>query len=103
MAENPIENLAESACLELLRGHHFGRVAFIEQADGPPAITPVNYLMHGETVVFRTDPNSKLGQAVRSTTATFEIDGIDERERTGWSAVVAGHAEQVLDTTRLRE
>jgi len=28
---------------------------------------PVNYLMHGETVVFRTDPNSKLGRAVRST------------------------------------
>ena len=63
--------------------HHFGRVAFIEQADEPPAIMPVNYLMHGETVVFRTDPSSKLGQAVRSTTATFEIDGIDERESNG--------------------
>jgi hypothetical protein len=34
MAENPIEDLAESAFLELLRGHHFGRVAFIEHADG---------------------------------------------------------------------
>jgi nitroimidazol reductase NimA-like FMN-containing flavoprotein (pyridoxamine 5'-phosphate oxidase superfamily) len=67
MAENPREDLAESACLELLSGHHFGRVAFIEQADEPPAIMPVNYLMHGETVVFRTDPNSKLGRAVRST------------------------------------
>jgi nitroimidazol reductase NimA-like FMN-containing flavoprotein (pyridoxamine 5'-phosphate oxidase superfamily) len=58
---NPIEDLAESACLELLRGHPFGRVAFIEHADGPPAIMPVNYLMHGEAVVFRTDPKSKLG------------------------------------------
>ena len=103
MAENPIEQLAESACLELLRGHHFGRVAFIEQADGPPAIMPVNYLMRGEVVVFRTDPNSKLGQAVRSTTATFEIDGIDERERTGWSVVVSGRAEQVVDPTELDE
>jgi len=62
MAENPREDLAESACLELLRGHHFGRVAFIEQADEPPAIMPVNYLMHGETVVFRTDPNSNLAE-----------------------------------------
>jgi uncharacterized protein len=103
MAENPIEDLAESACLELLNRHHFGRVAFMEQAGGPPAIMPVNYLMHGETVVFRTDPNSKLGQAVRSTTATFEIDGIDERERTGWSVVVSGRAEQIIDPTELDE
>jgi uncharacterized protein len=81
MAENPIEHLAESACLKLLREHHFGRVAFVEQADGPPVIMPVNYLMHGEAVIFRTDPNSKLGRGVRSTTAAFEID-IDQRERT---------------------
>jgi Pyridoxamine 5'-phosphate oxidase len=52
MAENPIEHLAESACLKLLREHHFGRVAFVEQADGPPVIMPVNYLMHGEAVIF---------------------------------------------------
>ena len=103
MAENPMEDLAESACLELLRDHHFGRVAFVEQADGAPVIMPVNYLMHREAVVFRTDPNSKLGRAVRSTTAAFEIDGIDERERTGWSVVVAGQAEEVVDRNELDE
>ena len=54
-------------------------------------------------VVFRTDPNSKLGQAVTSTTATFEIDGIDERERTGWSVVVAGRADEVVDPAELDE
>jgi nitroimidazol reductase NimA-like FMN-containing flavoprotein (pyridoxamine 5'-phosphate oxidase superfamily) len=51
MAENPIEDLTESACLELLRDHHFGRVAFVEQADGPPVVTPVNYLLHRGAVV----------------------------------------------------
>lgn len=34
MAENRIEDLAESACLKLLRGHHFGRVAFTDWAPG---------------------------------------------------------------------
>jgi hypothetical protein len=29
--------------------------------------------------------------------AAFEIDGIDERERTGWSVVVSGRAEEVVD------
>jgi nitroimidazol reductase NimA-like FMN-containing flavoprotein (pyridoxamine 5'-phosphate oxidase superfamily) len=100
---NPIEDLAENACLELLRDHHFGRVAFVEQADGPPVIMPVNYLMHGEAVIFRTDPNSKLGRAMHSTTAAFEIDGIDERERMGWSVVVFGQAEEVLDSSELDE
>ena len=103
MSENPIEDLAESACLELLKKHHFGRVAFTAQSDGPPMITPVNYLVHGETVVFRTDPNSKLGRAIRSATAAFEIDGIDEGERTGWSVVVAGRADEVVDPAELDE
>jgi nitroimidazol reductase NimA-like FMN-containing flavoprotein (pyridoxamine 5'-phosphate oxidase superfamily) len=63
MAENPIEDLTESACLELLRDHHFGRVAFVEQADGPPVITPVNYLLHRGAVVF--EPTRTASWAVR--------------------------------------
>jgi uncharacterized protein len=98
MADNSsMEELEENACRELLKEHHFGRVAFVEQAGGPPVIKPVNSLMHAETVVFRTDPNSKLGAGLRSTMAAFEIDGIDERERTGWSVVVSGRAEEVVD------
>jgi uncharacterized protein len=103
VAANRMEDLEENACLELLREHHFGRVAFVEQADGPPMIMPVNYLMRGEAVVFRTDPNSRLGAALRTATAAFEIDGIDERERTGWSVVVFGRTEEVVDPDELSE
>ena len=59
-----MDDLAESECVELLKGHHFGRVAFVEPAGGMPVIMPVNYLIHAERVVFRTDPNSKLGTSV---------------------------------------
>jgi nitroimidazol reductase NimA-like FMN-containing flavoprotein (pyridoxamine 5'-phosphate oxidase superfamily) len=104
MAEDSnMEELEESACRELLKEHHFGRVAFVEQAGGPPVIMPVNYLMHAETVVFRTDPSSRLGAVLRSTMAAFEIDGIDERERAGWSVVVSGGAEEVVDPRELDE
>ena len=103
MADNLMEHLEEHACLELLREHHFGRVAFVEQADGLPVIMPVNYLMQGEAVVIRTDPNSKLGNVLRTTTAAFEIDGIDEREKTGWSVVVTGRAEEVVDPKEVDE
>jgi nitroimidazol reductase NimA-like FMN-containing flavoprotein (pyridoxamine 5'-phosphate oxidase superfamily) len=96
-----MDDLAQSECVELLKGHHFGRVAFVEPAAGMPVIMPVNYLIHAERVVFRTDPNSKLGNALQSATVAFEIDGIDDRERTGWSVVVTGTAQAVVDPAEL--
>jgi nitroimidazol reductase NimA-like FMN-containing flavoprotein (pyridoxamine 5'-phosphate oxidase superfamily) len=103
IVDSLIEDLAESECLELLKTHHFGRVAFVEQADGPPVIMPVNYLVHAETVVVRTDPRSKLGNALRDAPVSFEIDGIDQRERRGWSVVVSGRAQQIVDLRELEE
>jgi uncharacterized protein len=101
MADSLMDDLAESECIELLKGHHFGRVAFVEPAAGMPVIMPVNYLIHAESVVFRTDPTSKLGSALRSATVAFEIDGIDDRERTGWSVVITGTAQEVVDPAEL--
>jgi uncharacterized protein len=89
--------------LSCSRNITWGRVAFVQQADGLPVIMPVNYLMRGEAVVIRIDPNRRLGGAVRSTTAAFEIDGIDDRERTGWSVVVTGRAEEVVDPEEVDE
>jgi len=42
MADNLMEHLEEHACLEELKEHHLGRVAFVQQADGLPVIMPVN-------------------------------------------------------------
>jgi uncharacterized protein len=101
MADGLMEHLAESECVELLKRHHFGRVAFVEPAGGMPVIMPVNYLMDAESVVLRTDPNSKLGNALQAATVAFEIDGIDDRERTGWSVVITGTAQEVVDPAEL--
>jgi uncharacterized protein len=103
MMDSLMEDLAESECRELLKTHHFGRVAFVEKADGPPRIMPLNYLVLAEAVVVRTDPRSKLGNALRDALVSFEIDGIDQPQRTGWSVVVSGRAQEIVDPRELEE
>ena len=61
---------------------------------GRAAIFPVNYVLDGDTIVFRTDPGTKLGAAGRAR-ASFEIDSVDREHRTGWSVVASGRLEEV--------
>ena len=56
MMESLMEDLAEDECIDLLKRHHFGRVAFAERVELPPVILPLNYLVAADTVVVRTDP-----------------------------------------------
>jgi uncharacterized protein len=98
-----MEDIAEGECLKLLEQHHFGRVAFVQRSGEPPMIMPLNYLVRAKTVVVRVDPDTKLGSALRDAAVSFEIDGIDQRERTGWSVVVSGRAQQVVDLGELDE
>jgi nitroimidazol reductase NimA-like FMN-containing flavoprotein (pyridoxamine 5'-phosphate oxidase superfamily) len=97
--DRTIEELTTAECHELLERHHLGRLAFLDQVGVMPMIIPVNYLMHTESVVFRTDPGSKLTAALHGAPVAFEIDSIDARERLGWSVVVRGHVEEVTDPT----
>jgi uncharacterized protein len=87
-----IERLGRDECLELLAAEVVGRLAVVD--GGAAAIFPVNYVLDGDTVVFRTDPGSKLSAAGRSR-ASFEIDSIDREHRTGWSVVATGRLEEV--------
>jgi uncharacterized protein len=103
MMDSLMEDLAEDECFDLLKRHHFGRVAFAEGVDLPPVIMPLNYLVDANTVVVRTDPDSRLGGALRDALVTFEIDGIDQLQRTGWSVVVSGRAQEVVDPGDMRE
>ena len=79
-------------CLRLLATDTVGRLAVI--VGGSPAIFPVNYLLDGESVVVRTDAGTKLEHGPRAP-ASFEIDDLDRRAKTGWSVVVTGRLEEV--------
>ena len=88
-----LEILPFDECLQLLASVPVGRVGFI--ADGELVILPVNHVVDGPNVAFRTAHGSKLSTAEGQNLATFEADHYNEQIRSGWSVVVTGRAEIV--------
>lgn len=78
------------ACWGLLARDTIGRVAYTHETR--PAIVPVNYVVSGNDILFRTDPESALGRVVDAKVVAFEVDRIDRPTRSGWSVVVSGVA-----------
>jgi hypothetical protein len=91
---NAMEVLPEDKCLELLGCHSVGRIAVVR--GNQPLIFPVNYILEGRIVVFRTDPGTKLTWATHGRVA-FEIDSTDLFYREGWSVLVQGIGEVITD------
>jgi len=89
-AQEAVEVLSASECLELLSTASVGRVA-VAMPEGPPLVVPVNFALDDDVIVFRTDPGSKL-DLLREHPASFQVDWIDPLHRTGWSVLVQGFA-----------
>jgi nitroimidazol reductase NimA-like FMN-containing flavoprotein (pyridoxamine 5'-phosphate oxidase superfamily) len=85
------EELDPEACLRLLDTESVGRLA-VQEATGVD-IFPVNYLMHGGKVYFRSAPGVKMIRLTQSPDVAFEVDGHD-RVWT-WSVVVKGTARRL--------
>lgn len=83
-----LEELDLGECRELMRSLSVGRVA-VNRADLPPLVVPVNYVIDGETVLFRTEPGTKFDALLREP-VSFQVDFIDPIHRTGWSVLLAG-------------
>jgi uncharacterized protein len=90
-----LDVLPFDTCLALLASVSVGRIGFL--ADGELVILPVNYLVDGQHVVFRTAAGSKLSAAENGDLVTFEADSYDDLDRSGWSVVVNGVAEVIDD------
>jgi uncharacterized protein len=88
-----LEVLPFEECLRLLASVPVGRVGFI--ADGELVILPVNHVVDGHNVAFRTAYGSKLSAADGQNLATFEADHYNEQTQSGWSVIVTGRAEVV--------
>ena len=85
-----LEELTHAECLALLAQGGVGRIA-VASPLGPPEVAPVNFILDGDAVVFRSDSGTKLLLLQRGV-GTFEIDGADLEHGTGWSVVVKGRA-----------
>ncbi|GLW66901.1 pyridoxamine 5'-phosphate oxidase [Actinomadura rubrobrunea] len=101
VTDEPILTLDRRTCLALLGGVSIGRVAWADD-DGRVTVLPVNFVMDGDAVVFRTSSGAKLAAVARRRPMTFEADDAEPALRTGWSVLVQGPAEIITDVDELR-
>jgi nitroimidazol reductase NimA-like FMN-containing flavoprotein (pyridoxamine 5'-phosphate oxidase superfamily) len=66
-------------CLELLAGEPVGRVAYCDLHG--PVVLPVNHVLSGGSIWFRTSPDSELARHLRDAgpeaAVGFEVDQFD--------------------------
>ena len=90
MSDAWLERITDEECLAHLRTEVVGRIAVI--VEGLPVVLPVNYRTVGGDddpwLVVRTRPGNVIDRASRH--VAFEIDGIDQTHRWGWSVLVRG-------------
>ena len=92
--------MSREECLEKLRAHNVGRVSVTQ--DALPVIVPVNYVVDGSGVVFRTTADGLLARACHSNVVAFEIDDLAEDGMAGWSVLVVGVADALDGSERMR-
>lgn len=86
--EDGTEVLTEQVCWERLRRTSVGRLGV--HHDGQPEIYPINYLVDGQSIVFRTWPGSKIAAAPHLERVAFEIDGYEPHRGDAWSVLIKG-------------
>jgi uncharacterized protein len=89
----PIGTLSSEQCRARLAAHSVGRVAVTR--DALPVIVPVNYLVDGDRILFRTRDDGMLAAACDERVVAFEIDDVAPDGASGWSVVVVGLASLV--------
>ena len=95
------QDISREESLRLLGSVPMGRVVFTHHA--LPAIRPVNHIVEGQQIVFRTGTAAAITTAVdgTGTIVAFEADAIDPFNRIGWSVVVVGGARLLRDDAQL--
>jgi nitroimidazol reductase NimA-like FMN-containing flavoprotein (pyridoxamine 5'-phosphate oxidase superfamily) len=93
---DPVVELESAECWRLLRREADGGVGRLAVAiSDHPDIFPINFVVDGHTIVFRTGPGTKLAASVLGRGVAFEIDGYEAAEGEAWSVVVKGRATQI--------
>lgn len=88
-----LEVLSPDECWEKLADEPVGRIAFVRS--GEVSILPVNHVVDGRTILFRTTLGAKLSEEALEQPIAFEVDGYESESRTGWSVLARGRAEEV--------
>ena len=91
-ADQQVQHLGETECWGRLLGAQLGRLAF----DGRDSveILPLNYVLRGRTIVFRTTADAAFLPQQRRP-VSFEIDGWNTH--TAWSVIAHGRLRRTHD------
>jgi nitroimidazol reductase NimA-like FMN-containing flavoprotein (pyridoxamine 5'-phosphate oxidase superfamily) len=89
-----VERLAPDECWDLLGETNVGRLAVL--VEGHPDVFPVNYVLDGDSIVFRTGAGTKFWSTM-TTSCALEIDGYLALSGKAWSVVVRGRTALILD------
>lgn len=93
-----LEVMTEREVLAVVGNESLGRIGFV--VDEWPVVLPVNFVLDGRDVVFRSDPGAKL-DASRGGRVCFQVDHADSLYERGWSALALGLADRVDDPDEL--
>lgn len=96
--EDPVVRLSEEECWQRLRGSELGRL--VTRVGDVIDIFPINYVVDGTSIVFRTAEGSKLVELTVNDEVLFEVD--EHTDADAWSVIVRGSA-HVLETLAERE
>lgn len=89
-----LDEIDRDECLRLLQTQSMGRLAVADHGAYPPHIVPVNFIVEGDGVVFRSNFGLKFQLSVLAEhSVSFEADEIDAEGHMAWSVVVQGRAE----------
>lgn len=96
-----LEVLRVEECIDKVRAAPVARLGFVDA--GEPVILPVNIGWHDGAIVFRTAEGSKLSAAMMGRPVCIEVDAWDAAEHRGFSVLVKGTAEEVLDDATIAD
>jgi hypothetical protein len=82
-----VEALTVSECRELLKEHHFRRLAIVE-AVGVALDHPGQLAARRRHGGVSNDASSKRAASSPRRSLTFEVDGVDQDRQLGWNVVV---------------
>lgn len=91
--------LNESECWNLLSRSQLGRLAVV--VDGKPDIFPINYVVSGPRILFRTAPGTKLAAILATSDVAFQVDEYDDQAAS--SVVVKGAARHLEVASEIDE
>jgi helix-turn-helix motif-containing domain protein len=100
MSDNEVfAQLSTEAALELMGTEQLGRVV-VRRSDDMD-IFPVNFVVDGGAIYFRTSEGNKLFSLSLNNDVLFEADHVDLDNHDAWSVIVKGTAEVLQDAAAI--